>query len=255
MARTADPNSVVHDFQGVLDDSVAQFEQLTQAVEHLAIAPAKKLKLHRQVASDALMRAATGFESFRSDWHVRTINRAPAVFENAIKQQMTSEFNKKWGAAGLPAPTVQLPSLTLNVVQNLLDPQGMNVGGLTDRPDVTPGTNWKKKAAADLDDPFKKKVLSLPEADLVLINAVVRIRNAIAHRSASSLSAMNDALALAQMEAPLKRDTNNVTESGIGTYLGATTSGRVRVVRYHERLHQIAGKLLAPAPKKISKGK
>ena len=252
MTRTADPNSVVYDFEEFLDDSVAQFEQVTKAVELLTIASAKKLKLHRQVASDALMRAAIGFESFRSDWHVRAINRAPAAFENAVKEQITSEFSKKWGAAGLSAPTVELPPLTLNLVQALLDPHGTNVRGLTDPPDVIPGRNWKKKAASDLGEPFKSKALSLPNADLLLINALVRIRNAIAHRSASSLSAMNDALARPQMDAALKRDTNKVTVSGIGAYLGATTSGKIRVVRYHERLREIAGKLLVSAPKKTS---
>lgn len=69
MARKADPNDVVDDFQRFLGAARLNFASIVGEL-------AGKSKLQKEASIDAFLRAAVGFETFRSDWHIAAITAA-----------------------------------------------------------------------------------------------------------------------------------------------------------------------------------
>ena len=81
---------------------------------------------------------------------------------------------------------VALPArLSIEAVQRLRDPLGRRISF---------GDKWTDRAQAELAIPFVTKVRSLSPADLRLVAACEKMRNAIVHRSPSSVDEMNTAL-------------------------------------------------------------
>jgi len=107
---------------------------------------------------------------------------------------------------------------------------------------------WERTqtALASLASPYSAKVLSLSPADLLLVTACEKIRNAIVHRSQSSVDEMNTALVVLDptSDADLLR-TSKVTATGIAAYLHArplpVSAQRAEV--WHRRLRDVASRL------------
>jgi hypothetical protein len=75
--------------------------------------------------------------------------------------------------------------LSVATVRTLLDPLERNISF---------GDNWVDRAKSDLVGQLEAKVTALPPADLLLVSAAEKLRNAIAHRSSSSVDELNSAL-------------------------------------------------------------
>ena len=107
---------------------------------------------------------------------------------------------------------------------------------------------WQEKARAHLCPRYRDVVLSLPVQDRSLTNAVIAIRNLLAHRSVKASAEMNEALRNlhGQHDRALRRGTRKIHPSGIGSYLNADQAGARRVEIYHARLRELAERLRTP---------
>ena len=185
---------------------------------------------------DAFLNAAIGWESFLSDWHIAAINRDSSAFVSDLQGRVEDSVTGRWsGLAGriaLSIPKSQPRSRS---------PTPRSKAGISLSGSVR---SRREREGKELCDPYRGRVLALPQADHDLIGAVVGIRDCIAHRSQKASDTMNAALSsLRPADAALRRTAARVAPSGIGAYLYASTSGGRRVELYHARLEVIAEKL------------
>jgi hypothetical protein len=226
IVRKRDPNRVISDFDALLDESLDTLRFLLDT---------KPLARHVDVlCEDAFLRAAVGWEGFRSDWHLAAINRDSGELAKVLSEKVRLGIRPEALAKYV---RVELPKHpTLEEISRLVDPDGRNV-------DFREG--WKKRARKELTNKYAKTVLELHDADLKLVSAVESIRNCIAHRSDHSSSGMNTSLSElnTSVDGALCRRVNRVQRSGIGGYLAAVRNGSRRIEVYHNRLREIAWKL------------
>jgi hypothetical protein len=231
--RKRDPNDLVDRFQTELATSVNQWQSLVDV--------AGDARLARRATMDAFNRAAIAFELFRSDFHIAAITRDASAFEQAQQRRLEDVLRKDTPPrlALITYSRVTLPKHpTLAQVTELLDATGGNLS-------ISPYARWKKIAERDLADPWKSKVTNLPWDLRGVADAVISIRNAVAHQSPRSLTGMSEALK--KLTAPshtgLQRPKSGVTLSGIPSYLHGSTSSSPsasrRVERYHALLREV----------------
>nr|MDQ2736844.1 hypothetical protein [Pseudomonadota bacterium] len=93
--------------------------------------------------------------------------------------------------------------------------------------------------------PWRGKITGLSAADRALCDAVIFLRNFVAHDSPAASARANASLnALKAKDAALKLGENKLSRSGIGRYLNATTAGgKKRVEVFHDRLDAVAALL------------
>lgn len=235
MPRKRDPNAVVDDFQRLLDESVRTFVVVYKRVNLDG-------PLSKQLSIDAFMRAAVGWEEFRSDWHIAAINCDASILSGAIRTAAQAALGgtrlysraRRYVAVSLPKHP------TLEQVRELVDPSDRNVNF---------AEGWVQRASRELASAYRARVVGLTSDDHALIGAVVAIRNCIAYRSPSAITAMNKALARAPT--PLRRGNRRIRTSGLGSHLWATPRGAnnndSRVEIYHSRLRDIAERLRIPS--------
>ena len=230
MARTRDPDDEIDHFEAAVDASVDLWRRTQNALA------ASDLKLRKVASLDAFVRVAVEWEGFRSRWHIAAINRDSSTYRTDIEKRFReSTKNGKFKELEPFVHVVLPPQLSVATVQQLLDPLGRNISF---------GDNWTDRARAELAAQYATKVLSLSPADLLLVAASEKIRNAIVHRSTSSVNEMNTALVVldATIDADLVR-TGKVTATGISAYLHAQPQADRRVEIWHHRLRQVAGSL------------
>jgi hypothetical protein len=205
-----DPNDVIEDFAEVIASLQATYDALLGA--------ARTDALKKQVSVDVFLRAAVSFESFRSEWHIAAINQDASRFRECVQTSIrgtVSGAREYRGAA--PRIVLDIPRYpSVAVIREIVDPLGRNVAF----GDVA---GWKARARRELVDKYANRVLALTDRRASLINSTVAIRNCIAHRSASSLREMNDALV--RLPAGMRRARNKVSIPGIGAYLYASPPG------------------------------
>lgn len=168
----------------------------------------------------SLLAAAVIWEGFVSDMFIAYINGDAARF----KQHLQASFEEHMKAGATPKRVfdtfgkLELPGhLTKAQVQSLADGVGNNItfpnfGELEDRA----GT-WLSAAHAS-------KFTALTAQQKATVNAVIALRNHIAHRSKRSLDAMNDALAKGALHPTgLKRLDNRF--HNVGAWLKAKPVG------------------------------
>jgi hypothetical protein len=97
---------------------------------------------------------------------------------------------------------------------------------------------------------FADRIASLSSADKRLIDAVIKIRNVLAHRSSRGVRDMNGVLADPDLAVSLQRGPKRVRTSGIPRYLRAGYGGDPRFHDYYQGLAAVAAILSpgAPAP-------
>jgi len=230
MARTRDPNDEVDRFVTAVDDSVSLWRRGQDVLA------TSDLDLRKVASLDAFVRVAVEWERFRSRWHIAAINRDSSTYRADLERRFRESIKSGKFKELEPFVHVQLPpQLSVATVQQLLDPLGRNISF---------GDKWTDRATAELSPQYSAKVLSLPLADLLLVTAGEKIRNAIVHRSTSSVNEMNTALVVldATIDADLAR-TSRISESGIPAYLHAQPQSVRRVEIWHLRLRQVASSL------------
>lgn len=179
----------------------------------------------RKVASlDAFLRVAVEWEVFRSRWHIAAINRDSSAYRADLERRFRASTKDGRFGALEPYVNVVLPTqLSVVTVQRFLDPLGRNISF---------GDKWTDRAKTELAAPLAAKVRSLSPADLLLVTACEKTRNAIVHKSSSSIDEMNTALVVLdpKVDGDLVR-TNRVTGTGIAAYLHAWPLAERRVKR------------------------
>lgn len=135
-----------------------------------------------------------------------------------------------------PYVQVALPAqLSVRVVEQLLDPLGRNISF---------GEHWTDRAREELAAPYGLRVMSLSPADLLVVSACEKLRNAIAHMSSHAVNELNSTLVVLDpdVDSALVR-TSRVSSRGIAAYLHAQIGGERRVQAWHRRLREIADRL------------
>ncbi len=230
MARTRDPNDELDLFTQEAADSMDLWRR-----SQLALV-ASELDLRKVASLHAYLRLAVSWEGFRSRWHIAAINRDSSAYRAEVESRLRQSLRGGKFAAIEPSVHVAFPrQLSIPAVQRLLDPLGRNISF---------GDSWTDRAQAELAATYAAKVAALSPADLRLVAACERIRNAVVHRSTSSVDEMNTALLVldAAVDADLLR-TSRVTGSGIAAYLHAQPAAERRVEIWHRRLVGVAGRL------------
>jgi hypothetical protein len=231
VSRKRDPNDVIDAFQGELSSSLALWTTIRASLGTTG-------EIAKRVSVDAFSRAAVAFEGFRSDWHIAAINRDSTALRAFLLSSVQAQVQGRFPAL-VNRVQVDLPlHPTLQDVTDLLDPLGRNVS----LPDMA---SWKARANEHLMNPWKAKLLGLPGADEKLVDAVIAVRNLLAHESVSATDRMNTALGnlSGSTDGALKGGPQRITPSGVGSYLNALTTGTARVERYHRRRDAIVEKL------------
>jgi hypothetical protein len=232
MARKADPNDVIDEFQAFLDATRTNFGRIVQRLNG-------RPKLQKEASIDAFLRAAVGFETFRSDWHIAAINRDASVFGKTMRESIKSTVKSARdyrGASDLISVSLKKhPSV--KVIRTIVDPLGRNVAF----PD-----GWDKRCDRELASPYRDRVIGLSAQRVAVVDAVTAIRNAIAHRSPGSVATMNDTVNL--LPAGLRRGVRRIRLSGLGSYLWASPRGRpeARVELFSDALKDVAEALRCP---------
>lgn len=230
MARKRDPNDEVSHFVAAIGSSLDLWERTQSALE------CSDLDLRKVASLDAFVRAAVEWEGFRSRWHIAAINRDSTAYRADLERRFRESMKGRGFGELVPFVHVALPAqLSVATVQRLLDPLGRNISF---------GDKWTDRARQELAGQYAAKVQSLPPADLLLVAACENIRNAIVHRSPSSVNEMNTALVVLDpaVDVDLVR-TNKVSATGIAAYLHAQPHAERRVEVWHRRLRDVAGKL------------
>lgn len=168
----------------------------------------------------SLLAAAVIWEGFLSDMFIAYVNRDPARF----KQHLEASFNQHLSSSKKPKRvfdqfgTLRFPDhLTKAQVIELADGDGNNVTfskyqDIEDRAD-----KW-------LTVPNAQKFRNRSAPEKATINALIALRNQIAHRSQRSLDAMNDALLSGALyQTGLQRGQNKF--HNVGAYLKARPAG------------------------------
>jgi hypothetical protein len=105
-----------------------------------------------------------------------------------------------------------------------------------------------EKASRYLSQRYSNRLVQLPAADKSLLDAVIKIRNVLAHRSQRGVSEMNVALADSHLPASIRRGSNrSVRRDGIARYLGALQQ-QPDVPRFHLYFEGLARIAYALAP-------
>jgi hypothetical protein len=171
MARKRDPDDEVDRFLASVADSLDLWKRTQHALD------SSDLGLRKEASLDAFVRVAVEWEGFRSRWHIAAINRDSSAYRAQLEARFRASIKDRGFRELEPYVHVALPAqMSVATVQRLLDPLGRNISF---------SDNWTDRARAELANPYSAKVQSLSSADLRVVFASEKLRNAIVHRSAS----------------------------------------------------------------------
>lgn len=206
--------------QDVRDDFSEQLAELTRFYQ-TGMSALSNDKDQSTLTEHSLLAVAVAWEGFVSDLFIAYINGDASRFKQHLQdsfdahvgaQEKSSRVFQKFGKLQLPKhfTKADVQSLANSTGNNITFP---NFAELENRAAV-----WLVKAHAD-------KLKSLSKAQKALINAVIGLRNHVAHRSQRSLDAMNLLLAQgALIPIGIQRKGNKF--HNVGAWLKATPAKR-----------------------------
>lgn len=228
-----DPNDVVDDFVNATKVSLQEWKDINTALVGASIS------LRRKAAADAFMAVAVSWESFLSRWIVGAVNKdassARMTLEAKLRYHATNDLRIPPGH--LTASLVGKSHFSLAEVRQLLDPNDYNVTA-RDRKEL------HKLAKTWLAGSYQTQALSMtiPQFKPVLITRLVR--NALAHRSTSALTAANEVVRESNTTADLRYvGATRLDIAGWRRYLLVQHGGVSRVEHFHTRLTSAASLL------------
>jgi len=211
--RKISPQSIINDFVKQLGDIKTLY---VEGIDGLSKGGDKS-----RLAEYSLLAAAVAWESFISDMFIAYVNSDSAQFKQHLKNSFNEHLAKhdKANTVFLKYGELEFPShLTKADVQSLANSSGSNItfssfALLEDRARI-----WLVQQHAD-------KFARLTAPQKAVVNAVIALRNHIAHRSKRSLDAMNEALAAGALYTTgIKRQDNRF--HNVGAWLKAKPVGR-----------------------------
>ncbi len=232
--RKQNPNDVIEGFRDELGTIQTDWRAIRTAIGTTTGPLAKR------ATTDAFTRAAVAFEGFRSDWHIAAIN----TDSQAFRAMLTADAVALVKAGSYPTLAsrlqIDLPlHPPLDLIRELLAARG-------DHLSIRNYKHWKARVKLELTDPWSGKIDGLHNADRAVLNAVVALRNVLAHNSTRASETVDNALGkFLAADAALKRGTRKIRPSGVPSYLNAVTpAGPTRFEHYLTRLDGLAGALI-----------
>ncbi len=204
--RKINPVEVRQDFDSGLADLIAFYMTVNASLT---------LDKDRSfLAENTVLTAATLWESFINDLFVAYINRDSSQFSVHLKNAFDADRTSKQKQIANRFTTINFPRhMPVQMVTSLLDEAGNNITFPT-------YSAMKKGAKIYLSAPHAAIVGGLTGQQGAIINLWIALRNHIAHRSARSLEAMNDALKVGALHGSgLQRGVRDVHH--VGGYLKA----------------------------------
>ncbi|EER59906.1 hypothetical protein AcdelDRAFT_2523 [Acidovorax delafieldii 2AN] len=206
--------------QDVRDDFKVQLTELTSFYQAGMSAFAND-KDQSTLTEHSLLAAAVAWEGFVSDLFIAYINGDASRFKQHLQdsfvehvkaQEKSNRVFQKFGKLQLPA------HLSKADVQSLANSTGNNIT-FPNFDELEKRTiTWLVKAHAD-------KFKNLSKSQKAVVNAVIGLRNHVAHRSQRSLNAMNELLAVGALHSVgIKRKGNRF--HNVGAWLKATPAQR-----------------------------
>lgn len=211
--------------EGVRDDYRAQLADLL-TFHNTGFATFAKDADQSTFTERSLLAAAVTWEGFVSDMFIAYINRDATRFKGHLKASF--EEHLKTGATPKRVfeafGSLSFPEhLTKTQVQALADNAGNNVTFSNFELLEQKAESWLIKAHAD-------KFITLPAQSKAIVDAVIALRNHVAHRSQRSLDAMNATLGKGALHPTgLRRGENHF--HNVGAWLKAKPPGR-QVTRF-----------------------
>jgi len=223
MPRTPDLNRVVNGFQDSIDRILATWRDQEAHRGVLGVSTVQA------ASSAALTSIATSWEQFRSDWHKKAIARDATQYRIELVRRAKVSMEVSEPGREL---VVALRDLGLDLEINLEKyPSLATVNRLRDVKDQNVSFRSKEESdrasTRDLTPTLAARALALTFADWQVLQVMIATRNAIAHGSPRSMTALHSVLALTARSGPadlrgLGRVSRRVSPSGIGAYLCAS---------------------------------
>jgi len=187
---------------------------------------------HSRLTEHMLIALAVSWEGFVSDMFIAYINRDPSQFTNHLRNSLIEHLAtsskpeavfKNYGKLSFPK------HFTKQDVQSLANSNGNNIT-------YSSFARLKDGAKVLLAPAHLAQFNAISNPNQAMINALLALRNHIAHRSVRSSEAMNAALAIGALHTTgLKRSTNKV--NNVGAWLKAQPPAK-KESRMHLLLNQ-----------------
>lgn len=232
--KKASPDRVVDEFHSSVVQAIDDWRVIDAALEKHPIA------LRRRIASDAFLSLGVSWEAFLSRWLIAAINK-----DSTRASEMLADQIRKSAVDDLRIPETHLSSsllvrthFTLASVRDMVDQEGRNIT-LRNRSEAKKfGDKW-------LTDPYKQALQALRPLDFTILTGLRLVRNALAHRSPSSLGEAATFLRKETVPPNIRLTSKRtVNIDGWKSYLYADA----RIVEYHNEVVRIAQALRTDAP-------
>jgi hypothetical protein len=221
--------------QSIIDDFIEQLGDIknlyAEGIDNLSRDGGKS-----RLAEYSLLAAAVAWEGFISDIFIAYINSDSARFKQHLEDSFHEHLKKhdKANTVFLSYGKLEFPShLSKADVQSLANSSGSNITFSSFALLEARAKIWLVKQHA-----YKFERLTLPQK--AVVNAVIALRNHIAHRSKKSLDAMNEALAAGALYTTgIKRQDNKF--HNVGAWLkarpvGGNESRLIRIISLLDRI-------------------
>lgn len=181
---------------------------------------------------NSLLAAAVQWEGFISDLLVAYINRNSSRFVLHLKDALESQMSDKQKTIYHRYATLSVPlHLKKSDIQDIVDGSGNNITFSNYQLLLDRAKTWL------VPEDFAK-FSSRSKREQSVVNALIALRNHLAHRSERSLNAMNEALSKGELHSlKLKRGQNNVHH--VGAYLKSKV-GNANLSRFEIFLKELS---------------
>lgn len=233
--RKRNPRDVVDDFGDAVGNLKSYYDRVVGAVtgdpyEHSILST---------LAEQTLFSLAALWEAFISDYFVACINRESEAFKENLRERMRDSIREKFGQKASRYTQIAFPKHpSVDDILALAAKDERNIAFRDTAAMVNRASDWL--AMSD-----RARFQSLSHSDRDLVDAVIKIRNYIAHRSRSAAKEMDEALSKLAgnpRNQSLGRTARKVRN--VGAFLKAWAPSP-RVLKFCDRVVTVAG-LLRP---------
>ena len=223
----------------VRDDLATEAQAITESFDRTCTALRGTATQEQDISRQAMttfLALFVAFERFLSDLFLAYLNRDFSIYQTWLGDSIAKSAGARFGpSVGAMVHLTRKPHLTVDEIENILDPRGWNltfsdVAQLRQR-----ATDWLLPAHAG-------RINSINAHEERLVNTARTIRDFIAHQSKGSKAAMNAALANVQAgphNLHMGRGARDI--HAVGAFLKAQTPGAQR------RLHRYSAGLVTIA--------
>lgn len=228
--------------------------ELTEARRAVAATSPEEEGLLTRTVEDGTLRVLVAFEAFFSDWLPRCLHLDTAELRRKADQRVRARVQ---GVAGDVASDVN-EAAAIRMAVERFPPRVQATTTMPKRIRLSEarkivGTDEATISLREVDhmgalvngvlvQKYRNRLHTLSDSQKATLQAVIKIRNVIAHRSDRAVTELNKALSDPGLPQAL-RSQRNVTAAGLGKYLTVTTAGHPRYEHYFRALDAITTQL------------